>query len=105
MELNREQIIKGLEAFSGCGFGEDCLGNQCPYFDRNCGDMIEDALSLIKELTEENERLRADKGYEQGVKDFAERVKNYYRHTTSRPLPATVEYYIDQIEKEMLDEV
>ena len=40
-------------------------------------------------------------GYEQGVKDFAERVKTYYRHTTSKPLPATVEYYIDQIKKEM----
>ena len=83
----------------------------------------------IKELTEENERLKAQKyylhsdgriemiptvesvraegvrcGYAQGVRDFAERVKNYYRHTTSRPLPATVEYYIDQLEKEMLDE-
>ena len=42
-------------------------------------------------------------GYEQGVKDFAEKVKNYYRHMTSKPLPATVEYYIDQIEKEMID--
>ena len=43
-------------------------------------------------------------GYEQGVKDFAERVKNYYRYTTSKPLPATVEYYIEQIEREMLNE-
>ena len=41
-------------------------------------------------------------GYEQGVKDFAERVKTYYRHTSSRPLPATVEYYIDQIAKDMI---
>ena len=41
-------------------------------------------------------------GYAQGVKDFAERVKTYYRHTTSRPLPATVEYYIDQIAKDMI---
>ena len=43
-------------------------------------------------------------GYDQGVRDFAERVKNYYRHTSSRPLPATVDYYIDQIEKEMTKE-
>ena len=43
-------------------------------------------------------------GYEKGVKDFAERVKNYYRYTTSKPLPATVEYYIEQIEREMLNE-
>lgn len=44
------------------------------------------------------------KGYERGVKDFAERAKNYYRYTTSKPLPATVEYYIEQIEREMLNE-
>lgn len=43
-------------------------------------------------------------GYEQGVKDFAERAKTYYRHISSRPLPATVEYYIDQIKKEMVEE-
>ena len=40
-------------------------------------------------------------GYAQGVRDFAERVKNYYRHMTSKALPATVEYYIDQLLKEM----
>ena len=45
-----------------------------------------------------------DDGYRQGVKDFAERVKNYYRHMTSKALPATVEYYIDRIEEEMLKE-
>jgi hypothetical protein len=43
------------------------------------------------------------KGYEQGVKDMAERIKNYYRHTTSKPLPATVEYYVSQIAKEMVE--
>ena len=43
-------------------------------------------------------------GYDKGVKDFAERVKNYYRHMTEKPLPATVEYYIDQIAKDMLKE-
>lgn len=43
------------------------------------------------------------RGYRQGVKDMAERIKNYYRHTTSKPLPATVEYYVDQIKKEMVE--
>ena len=43
-------------------------------------------------------------GYDQGVKDMAERIKNYYRHTTSKPLPATVEYYVDQIAKEMIED-
>ena len=45
-----------------------------------------------------------NEGYAQGVRDFAERVKNYYRHMTSKALPAAVEYYIDQIEKEITKE-
>jgi hypothetical protein len=42
-------------------------------------------------------------GYRQGVKDMAERIKTYYQNTTSRPLPATVEYYVDRLAKEMCD--
>ena len=42
-------------------------------------------------------------GYKQGVKDMAERLKNYY---TSLPLPhtlpAVVEYNIRMLEEEML---
>ena len=57
MELNAEQIIKALECCSkgtcmACPLKEDyspCL-NTVAY----------SALSLIKELTEENERLRAN---------------------------------------------
>lgn len=43
-------------------------------------------------------------GYQQGVKDMAERIKTYYRYTTSRPLPDTVEYYIGQLAKEMIED-
>lgn len=75
----------------------------------------------VQRLTEENERLKAPK-YRilpddriemlptvesvraDTIRKFAERTKTYYRHTTSRPLPATVEYYIDQIANEMLKE-
>jgi hypothetical protein len=64
MELNREQIIKAMEC---CRTNSemDCI--DCPY--RNKGNdlyagcvntLLVDALSLIKELTEENERLRAE---------------------------------------------
>lgn len=55
MELNREQIIKALECCPNC----NCI--ICPYshaanFD--CRDeMMKHALTLIKELTEENEDL------------------------------------------------
>ncbi len=57
MELNREQIIKALEC---CPEQEYC--RDCPY-DIECMGMeflILDALSLIKELTEENERWKAE---------------------------------------------
>ena len=69
MELNREQIIKALE----CCF-IICYCNTCPYY--KVGEhtqvctkkMAKDTLALIeaqelriKELTEENERLRAEK--------------------------------------------
>lgn len=43
-------------------------------------------------------------GYEKGVKDFAERVKQYYNHYSTRPLPVNVVYYIDQILKDLLKE-
>ena len=67
MELNREQIIKALECCSADT--SDC--HNCPYSEfqeENCFDNAKkDALSLInsqeqmiKELTEENERLRAE---------------------------------------------
>lgn len=64
MELKRDEIIKALEV---CTYGGDMTKSQvevcspCPYFhEGNCTDVLkENALSLIKELTEEKERLRA----------------------------------------------
>lgn len=102
--LNAEQVINEL----------DCQTRFAKFSNSNgvlisvkCAQFVLDHVQYyeqrIKELTEENEGLKADKGYAQGVRDFAERVKNYYRHMTSKALPATVEYYIDQIEKEMLE--
>ena len=56
MELNKEQIIKALE----CCLEDVANCNNCPY-ERYCAmhenNMLRDALSLIKELTDENERL------------------------------------------------
>lgn len=55
MELNREQIIRALEF---CAEHEYCVSCPC---DNECIGMeslMLDTLSLIKELTEENERLR-----------------------------------------------
>ena len=55
MELNRDDIIKALEC---CSLG-DCF--PCPYSKWKAGcrdEMCGDALSLIKELTEENKRIQ-----------------------------------------------
>ena len=45
-----------------------------------------------------------EKGYNQGVTDFAERAKTYYKNTSGRPLPETVEYYLTLIANEMVKE-
>lgn len=58
----------------------------------------------IHDATEVAYKNGYERGYAQGVKDFAERVKKYYNHHSSRPLPVNVVYYIDQILKDLLKE-
>ena len=58
----------------------------------------------IHDATEVAYKNGYERGYDQGVKDFAERVKQYYNHYSTRPLPANVVYYIDQILKDLLKE-
>ena len=54
--LNAENIKRGLEC---CANNDECVGEACPYYATGCeNNMPKDALSLIKELTEENERLK-----------------------------------------------
>ena len=56
MELNREQIIKGLEC---CKWDDISLCKHCPYYKphkSNCiSEMSRDAISLINELTVKTE--------------------------------------------------
>lgn len=56
MELNREQIIKALE----CCDADNPTCGECPFYDNHdyCWNVNKQALALIKELTEENDRLR-----------------------------------------------
>lgn len=65
MELNREQIIKALECCTNIGKGDlvECVCEECPYCigKDDCRNLDSYALALIKELTEENERWRAEK--------------------------------------------
>ncbi len=70
MEHNREQIIKALECISG---GDLFCDTNCPYHSYHCEIALSrDALALIKELTEENERVRAIP--EQLHKEMSERM-------------------------------
>ena len=123
MELNREQIIKALE----CCSKETC--EDCPYanediFDTSCGiNMAKDALALIKELTEENERLRAECEnqsllWKKHFESIYETAKETVKADTVRKMqerikehcikggiyPAFVASTIDQIAKEMVEE-
>ena len=63
MELNAEQIIKALEWCSELRLCVDCPMRAEGYFSHSgnaCRKaLMENALSLIKKITEENERLRA----------------------------------------------
>ena len=78
MELDREQIIKALE----CCASPEYLCEECP-IDQNkkddciCGQFLaKNALAIIKELTEENERLRAERDVlDSLVKDLRGRNK------------------------------
>ena len=117
MELNREQIIKALEC---CKEGQ--CHNGCPLLDFcNVQDVIAgssklcgDALSLIKELTEENERLTLEKtGFEAGVKagikviraDTVRKMQELIAEHATNGYPRKVRLdVVDQIAKEMLED-
>ena len=74
MELKREQIIKALECCKTDSINE-CLN--CPYKAfMNCESIARnDALALIKELTEENENLHASCTELTRVQEENERLK------------------------------
>ena len=59
MELNREQIVKALEFCTGIKKLDACANCPAHLGCNDCVDFLrEESLALIKELTEENERLR-----------------------------------------------
>jgi chromosome segregation ATPase len=72
MELNREQIIK---AYEHCDTTTNCKG--CPYEHNHKGGVTKcpintDVRFLLKELTEDNERLRAEVSVKRKLLDKAE---------------------------------
>ena len=46
-----------------------------------------------------------NEGYEQGVKDFAQRVEKYYNYNSFKITPALVQYYIRQIANDLLNKL
>ena len=123
--MDRDQIIKALECCSEC-FG---MCDECPYEEEEyCeAEMRSDAFALIRELTEENERLKAGisteftcifgaphkvrdcpideevaKARAETVREMAERVKKKINEINMNL--CGVYPFIDQIAKEMLEE-
>lgn len=123
MELNREQVEKALDWL------DSLVGNS---HDSEIALFTYQLLGILydtcEELTEENERLTAyvenlqhanthlsntlwDEVRETNiattidtVRKMQERLKTYYGNLSGKTLPATVEYHIDQIAKEILEE-
>lgn len=55
----------------------------------------------IIESLENNSEYRL--GYQQGAKDIADKIKKYYRCLGSMTNPTIMEYYIDQLLREMTE--
>lgn len=96
-----EEILKGIE----CCIDGDCGG--CPINTGSaCRDyLFEGAIDLINRQREEIEVIKettAEIRYE-AIKEFAERLKTYYRHL-DKTAGALINYTIDQKLKEFLGE-
>ena len=131
-ELNREEIIKALEC---CHNNSEMDCRDCPYWNKvidlyyGCvNTLVKDAIALIKELTEENERLNERLGREARCQyDLCGQIVNlrddvkYIKADTVQKMQerlkyslccvpqchfnyAEVEFHIDRIAKEMLEE-
>jgi hypothetical protein len=131
MELNREQIIKALECCI-TKHHENCCNLGKWHEEWNCmTDLMKSALSLIKELSEENERLRKvlftdisvvrvsrGSGKTAHLREIGQIKVDAIRADTVRKMQEKVEKkileinpnlcgllpFIDQIAKEMLEE-
>ena len=120
MGINREQIIKALEC---CSDDNSCYTAGCPYKSDSLSactsKLAKDVLALIKELTEENERLTKNNlifaqnvetvaanyyklGCTDTVRKMQERLKAKCEHFTDS-LKYLLYSEIDLIAKEMLE--
>lgn len=128
MELNRQQIIKALECCGRIGeYPHNCGGCPMPKTLDNRGRfycrafLAQDALALIRELTEENERLSRTRYmvYPDGRTEMIPTVESVRDDTVRKMqnrlkakfyIQGNPEYFtvceelIDRVAKEMLEE-
>ena len=104
MELNREQIIKALKC---CAYDDAC--SSCPLQENytNCVTIMKrDALSLIRELTEENEKLRAERDtFEINYKDLKYRNQELLKDAVAWEKECREWEYEDALMRERLSEI
>ena len=103
MELNREQIVKALEC---CVDGNSC--EECPYDSAVLTvcttNMARDALALIRELTEEKERIAHESAcHRQTVIDNLQRSLEYLYEETERVKADTVRKMQERLKAQFCD--
>lgn len=97
MELNREQIVKALE----CCAKDDC--DNCPNPFGNCyANLAGYALALIRELTEEKERLAHESAcHRQTVIDNLRESLDFINEETERVRADTIREMQERLKDEM----
>ena len=82
---------------------KDCIHYEIcvPYVSPN--ESFPEAEGGCKCFKSKSEEYR--KGYEQAIKDFAQRVEKYYNYNSFKVAPALVQYYIRQIAKDLLQKL
>ena len=100
MELNREQIIKALEC---CLESEYCA--TCPATDycSNIDDLMGKAFDLIKELTEENERLTEELA--KSYKALDEQMNFYCSFTQSKVSNCPIDDEVAKVKPDTVREI
>jgi hypothetical protein len=112
MKLSKEEIVKSLECCRYGGRCSECAGFEIP----NCQALVnENAISLINELAENNERLNKEVDrlsqvvlYNDGVmvdiiREFSQRARDQLR-TGNMLMDKSISDIVYQIEDEMLEE-
>lgn len=64
--------------------------------------LLEAPTTQREQVFEDGRKTGYKEGYEQGLKDLAERLKRFYQSLKGETFSSTVAYHIDQIKKDLL---